>query len=114
MPKLETVILEIRTGAQGGPERPTYSINGFSLDFDEYRGRADAGQSLTVTGHPRSFPHTLLLEGPGDGTWDIESVQATYICTGLEPYTVALGAVTLDEDSDLNIWYDKPAQLFDV
>lgn len=114
MSMLESVTLVIETGAAPGPERPEYSINGFSLAFDEYEGSADPGATLTVTGHPRSFPHALLLEGPREGQWDIESIQATYLCAGERPYTISLGAVTLDSDSDLNVWYERPVSIFDV
>ena len=116
MPKLETFTLDIRTGKTPGPERPRYNINGFPLDFDIAEGATGPGEVLSVKGSPGSFPHTLTLAGPepGSAPWEIESIKATYACAGDKPYTVHLGAVTLDDDSDLNIWHTKPAPVFDV
>jgi hypothetical protein len=114
MPRLNTFTLEIKTGENAGSERPEYSINGFPFDFDELEGGAGPGEVLTATGTPKSYPHTLLLSGPKEGAWDIESVHVTYCCANEEPYTVRLGAVSLDDDSDLNIWYDQLPVAFDV
>ncbi len=114
MPKLNAFTIEIQTGESGGPERPQYSINGFPLDFDEIEGRCGADETLTASGTPQSFPHTLLLRGPDEGRWDIQSVRLTFECAGDEPYTVELGAVTLDSESDLNIWHEAPMPVFDV
>ena len=114
MPRLESFSLEILTGPKGGPERPTYAINGFPLDFEEHDGATEAGHSLRVAANPCSFPHSLVLKGPEAGAWDIESVLATYTCSGEEAYTIQLGAVTLDDASDLDIWYERPAPTFDV
>lgn len=114
MPRLETVTLEITTGENPGPEQPTYNINGFPVDFDSVEGSTAPGDTLKVTGNPQSFPHSLTLRGPDEGAWDIESVLATYQCAGEEPYTVRLGAVSLDAESDLNIWHERPAPTFDV
>jgi hypothetical protein len=114
MPRLNTFTLEIKTGENAGPERPQYSINSFPLDFDESEGSVAPGAVLKVTGTPQSFPHTLLLMGPSEGCWDIESVHATYDCADEDPYTIHLGAVSLDDNSDLNIWYERPVTAFDV
>jgi hypothetical protein len=116
MPRLDNFTLEIKTGDARGPEHPQFSINGFPLDFDEAEGSTDAGADLKATGTPRSFPHSLVLKGPEDGqaAWAIESITATYRCDGVEPYTVQLGAVTLDDHSDLNIWHEPPPVTYDV
>ncbi|MCH7958692.1 MAG: helicase [Candidatus Hydrogenedentes bacterium] len=114
MPKLNSFTIEIQTGETEGPERLQYSINGFPLDFDEMEGGSGAGETLTATGAPQSFPHTLLLRGPEQGRWDIQSVRLTFECDGDEPYTIQLGAVTLDSESDLNIWHEPPMPVFDV
>jgi hypothetical protein len=114
MPRLETFSLEIRTGENRGPDRPKYGINGFPLEFDKYEGGTGSGETLRVMGSPQSFPHALTLGGPEEGQWDIESIKATYHCAGQEPYSVQLGAVTLDDETDLNIWYERPAPVFDV
>ncbi len=116
MPKLETFTVEIRTGDKPGPERPRFNINGFPLDFDEVEGSTGPGQLLTAKGSPGSFPHALTLSGPeeGSGPWEIEGLRLQYTCAGDQPYTVRLGAVTLDDNSDLNIWHEKPTPVFDV
>lgn len=114
MPKLESFTLEVKTGKRSGPATPKFNINGFPLEFDEVEGVAEAGQTLRLTGSPQSFPHTLTLMGPEEGAWDIESVVVEYNCMGEEPYTIRMGPVSLDDESDLNIWYERPLQTFDV
>lgn len=116
MPKLESFQVEIKTGDRRGPETPRFNINGFPLDFDTTEGSTDSGETLKAVGSPGSFPHALTLAGPDEGEqpWDIESIRITYDCMGQEPYSVRLGAVTLDDESDLNIWHDRPAPVFDV
>ncbi len=116
MPKLNTFTLEIKTGAQSGPSTPGFAINGFPLEFDTLDGSAEAGATLKATGEPSSFPHSLVLVGPENGqpAWDIESITAIYDCAQLDPYVVHMGAVTLDDDSNLNIWHDPPLPVFDV
>ena len=113
MPKLERFTIEIKTGERGGPENLQYLINGFPLDFDETEGGTGRGDTLTASGSPQSFPHALLLRGPEEGSWDIESVHLSYEC-GDDDYTVNLGAVVLDSESDLNIWHEAPMPTFDV
>lgn len=116
MPKLDTFTLEIKTGERAGPDTPMFNINGFPLEFDEVEGSTEPGEVLKATGNPYSFPHALALMGPDEGAepWDIESIRATYHCANLEPYTVRLGSVTLDDESNLNIWYEPPPPTFDV
>lgn len=114
MPRLDSFQLDIRTGNAGGPEELHYSINGFALDFENANGSTKSGDVVKVTGSPQSFPHSLTLTGPSEGAWDIEGITATYTCAGEEPYTIELGAITLNDDSDLNIWYERPLPTFDV
>lgn len=115
MPKLDSFTLEIKTGARPGPARPMFNINGFPLDFEELSGSATPGETLKAVGNVFSFPHALALIGPSGGEpWDIESVRATYQVANAEPYTVMMGAVTLDDESNLNIWHEPPPPAFDV
>ena len=116
MPKLNAFEIEIKTGARPGPPNLRYNINGFPLDFDEAEGSVEPGQTFRAKGSPESFPHSLTLSGPEEGSqpWDIESATATYYCANDDPYTVRMGAVTLDDDADLNIWHQRPAPTFDV
>ena len=32
----------------------------------------------------------------------------------MEPYTIRMGAVTLDDESNLNFWNEPPLPVFDV
>jgi hypothetical protein len=114
MPRLDSFTVRVKTGKNAPPETPKYVINGFLVDFDKIEGAAAPGQAFEATGEPGSFPHSLLLCGPKDGLWDIEELTATYRCQGEEPYTIRFGSITLDETSDLNIWLERPAPVFDV
>ena len=116
MPKLETFTLEIKTGKNPGPEKPHFQINGFPLEFDETEGTTEAKGTIIAKGFPQSFPHSLTLSGPEEGStnWDIESVRAVYHCGGMDSYEVMMGAVTIDDASDLNIWHEPPLPTFDV
>lgn len=116
MARLNTIKLEIKTGESRGPEEPLLNINGFPLSFSKKEGGTGPGETLKATANPGSFPHGLALVGPdeGEAPWDIESVTATYDCQNMEPYTVHMGAVTLDDESNLNVWQEPPAPTFDV
>jgi hypothetical protein len=114
MPRLETFELAIETGERGMTESPKFSINGFPLDFDRMEGGVGSGETIEALGSPGSFPHSLTLGGPREGAWDIAAIRVTYHPAGEAPYTVRLGAVTLDAESDLDIWHDRPAETLDV
>lgn len=114
MPRLEVFEIEITTGERGREEPPQYLINGFPLAFEHLDGSTQPGATLKAKGDPQSFPHSLHLSGPERGTWDIEGATITYYLDGEEPYTIRLGAVSLDEASDLNIWYERPLPTFEV
>ena len=116
MPKLTQFKLEVKTGTNPGPENPSFSINGFPLEFEETEGTAEVGATFTAVGSPNSFPHSLVLMGPeaGESNWDIESVTATYECANMDPYVVCMGATTLDDNANLNIWHEPPLPTFDV
>lgn len=116
MPKLSQFKLEVKTGNNPGPETPRFSINGFPLDFEECEGSTEAGGTFTAVGSPNSYPHSLVLVGPEAGApdWDIESVKASYDCDDIAPYEVRMGAATLDDNANLNIWHEPPLPTFDV
>lgn len=114
MPRLETIEIAIKTGKRGLDGAPAYAINGHDLEFDEVSGGKGSGETMRLVGSPMSFPHSLTLTGPDSGCWDIEKVEATFHASGGDPYTVRLGAVTLDHETCLNLWYDRPPQLLDV
>lgn len=114
MPRLESFTLKVTTGERGLAAAPKYAINGFPLDFDEVKGGTGPGETAELTGSPQSFPHSLVLSGPEEGAWDISGAVLTYTCAGSTPYTVRLGAITLEDDMDLNIWHQRPAKVLDV
>jgi hypothetical protein len=114
MPKLNTFEIQIKTGASGCSDPPKFKINGFPLDFENPQGSVQAGDAFCGVGAPQSFSHSLVLCGPSSGKWDIEEATMTYDLGGEPPYTIRFGAVTLDEESDLNIWQERPAPTFDV
>jgi hypothetical protein len=114
MPRLESFKLKIKTGERGFAGTPAYTINGFPQDFDSVEGGTGPGETAVLVGSPQSFPHLLLLSGPQEGAWDIDGIQAEYQCAGEDPYTVRLGGVSLDDQSDLNIWHPRPQKLLDV
>ncbi len=114
MPKLNTFDVVVKTGKSGRTTTPKWIINGFTVEFDQTSGGTGPGETFEATGNPGSFPHTLLLSGPEEGTWEIEEATVTYYPNGAQPYTVKLGAVSVDAESDLNIWYEQPQPVFDV
>ena len=116
MPKLTQFKLEITTGTSPGPENPQFSINGFPLDFDETEGSTEAGATMVAVGAPNSYPHSLVLVGPEEGSpdWEITSAKITYDCDNMEPYEVCMGKATLDDNANLNIWHEPPLPTFDV
>jgi len=114
MPKLQQFDVKLKTGASGRSTVPRYSINGFLLDFEHTGGGTGPGEEFQALGNPDSFPHTLLLIGPDDGAWDIADISITYHCAGEPPYSLRFAGVTLDGESDLNIWQTRPQPAFDV
>lgn len=114
MPRLESFKVRLTTGNHPLQGKLGYSINGFPLEFDEVSGTTEPGGVLEAVGHPESFPHTLQLNGPESGEWEIAGLEVEYTCAGEEAYTVRMGGVTLDERADLNLWTPRPPKVIDV
>lgn len=114
MPRLERITVRITTGDEGPGESPSYTINGFTLPFDQVDGGTAPGQTLEATGFPGSVPHSLLLAGPSEGNWEIARLEAEYEPEGESPYTVAFAPLILDDAADLNIWQPRPPVEVDV
>jgi len=104
----------LKTGASGRQGPLEFVINGFPLEFENKEGGTGPGETVTASGSPGSFPHSLLLRGPDEDEWDIEELSITYYPFGEDSYAVRFGAVSLDNQSDLNIWAEAPAPVFDV
>lgn len=114
MPKLNTFEITIRTGERGRSDTPVFMINTFPCDFLHTEGSLAAGGVFRAKGEPNSFAHSLLLSGPEGGEWDVEETTVTYYPAGEDPYTVRFGAVTLDENSDMNIYEPRPLPTYEV
>ncbi len=114
MPRLNSFQVQIKTGLRPGPEAPKFKINGFALDFNDCNGHPGSGTLFSATGFPQSVAHSLVLCGPEEGHWDIEETTVTYQLAGEPPYTVRLGPVTLDHETDMNLWQDRPLPALDV
>ena len=114
MPRIDTFDITIITGERGRSTTPTWLINGFEVEFDNVEGGVGPGETFKATGNPYSFPHALLIRGPEKDSWDIAGATITYYPTDKSPYTVKLGAVTVDADADLNIWYEQPQPEYTV
>ena len=121
MPRLDMLQLTIKVGERGLESKPRYAINGIELDFDEVKGGSGPHETLELTGKPGRFLRSMALIGPDEGYWDIKEIRATYDvatadydASGSGPYTLRLGAVTLDAETKLNLWYERPPQLLEV
>ena len=114
MPRLDTFDIKVTTGESPLQGDLKFAINGFPLDFDNVRGGTGPHETFEATGAPGSFPHSLVLKGPEEGAWDIETMRITYHVHGEEPYTIRFGAVTVDHQSDLNLWVERPQPVLDV
>lgn len=114
MPKLNSFQVQMRTGKRGCIEAPTFKINGFALDFCDCTGSFESGSTFEGTGAPQSVAHSLVLCGPQEGFWDIDETTVTYQLAGEPPYSVRLGPVTLDQESDMNLWRERPLPTLDV
>ena len=114
MPRLQNFEVKIETGDQAMAAAPSFVINGFTLPFDSVEGGVGTGETFVATGRPDSFPHSLHLTGPDESPWDIASLSITYFPYGEEPYSLRFAPLTLDSESDLDIWQTRPEPVFDV
>ena len=114
MPRLNAFTVTIKTGENGLDDPPSFKINGHSMALEADSGGCGAGETFVGGFSPRSFAHSLVLEGPKMGKWDLERVEITFDCDGDAPYTCVFAPIALDANSELNIWQDKPLPTFDV
>lgn len=114
MPRLISFTIRIRTGNQGREDLPQFKINGFALAFADVSGGVGPEETFEGSGHPQSVAHSLVLCGPEKGLWSIEKTEVTYYPAGEEPYTICFGSACLDDQSDMNIWQERPLAVFDV
>lgn len=114
MPRLDRFEVILTTGEQGRDDLPAWKINGFEQPFVEVEGTCASGMTFKGIGQPRSFPHSLVISGPAEGSWDIQHLVITYHNAGAEPYTVEFGAIEVTNDADVNIVAEPPLATYDV
>lgn len=113
MPRVARLQLTITTGESGRVGPVILAFNSHPIPLLDAAGGCGAGETLTATLHPASFAHSVWLEGPDAGVWDIQSVEVTYD-SGSGPWTVRFGAARLDDQTSLDIWEERPLPVWDV
>lgn len=114
MPRVLTFKVKIETGKQGLNEKVHFNFNNHKLPFENAKGSTEPGENFEGSFDVNSFAHSLTLVGPEKGNWEIEKITVDYDCEGEKPYQVNLGAITLDETTEVNLWQDPPVPAFDV
>ena len=114
MPKVNSFKVKVQSGQQGMSEPVHFNFNNHKLVSENATGSAESGKVFEGSFEVNSFAHSLTLVGPESGKWDIETISIDYDCENEQPYTVNLGAVTLDETTEVNMWQDLPVPSFDV
>ena len=114
MPRIDTIDVEIKTGAQGASSPVTFQFNGHNLAFENTTGGTGPGESFTGGFELRSFVHSVALNGPEEGSWDVDELRVTYTTGEDEPYVIRFGKVQLNDANAVNIWRDPPPPTFDV
>jgi len=115
MRQLDHFMLQLRTGPRGRQDVPRVCFNDeVCYELENVEGTTASGDVLTGAYGPRKAVHKFVLEGPETGYWDIEEAEVTLSVRHREPYSVRLGPITLNAQSDLNLWYESPEDTFDV
>lgn len=115
MPRLNTFKLKIKTGERGFTgQAPEFKMNGHRMPLGNFEGSAAPGGECSGGFQPYSFAHSLTLVGPTSGEWDIERIDVSYEVANEPPYSAIFGKVTLDPDTELNLWQEPPLPTFDV
>lgn len=114
MPKLNNFKVTIETGDSGAGGPVLFNINSHKLPFENVEGGTGPGETFEGGYDVNSFAHSLSLVGPQEGKWDIKKIVIDYQIENTPPYSLTLGAVTLDETNEVNIWQDPPLPTFEV
>jgi hypothetical protein len=114
MPKLKTFKIKIETGDSGIDEPVRFSVNGFQIPFEDFKGTPQSGETFEGSYDINSFPHSLSLVGPEKGDWNIKEMAVEFHVENADPYSVSFGEIKLDETNEANIWQDPPLPTFDV
>ncbi len=113
MPRISSLQVEIVTGDSGTDGPVLVVFNGHPLPFPQVRGGTGSGETFEGRLAPNSFAHSVHLEGPASGEWDVAGLQVTYQGIGA-PWTVRFGPITLDSETALDIWQEPPLPAWDV
>lgn len=114
MPRLLSFRIAIKTGEQGNSGPVVCRFNEHVMPLEAVEGGTGPGERYSAEFSPMSFVHSFVLEGPVDGAWDIERIDMSYDLGADGSHEVALGPVTLDETTAVNIWKDRPLPTWDV
>ena len=114
MPKLNRFKITVETGDTATEGPVLFNINNHELPFEDASGGTGKGEIFKGGFEINSFAHTLNLVGPKEGLWNIKKITVDYECESAEPYSVNFGEVTLDGQTEVNIWQDPPIAAFDV
>ncbi len=113
MPRLNKFKMTVTTGEVGHSEPVRCKFNTHLFGLNDAEGSTGAGENFSGTFEPRSFVHGFSLVGPEEGTWEIAKVSIDYE-TDEGDYTLNFGPAKLDETNELNLWYARPREAWDV
>ncbi|MFT7622936.1 MAG: hypothetical protein ACI9WU_002111 [Myxococcota bacterium] len=115
MPRIDDVEVRISTGARGIEGPPVLVFNGHLIPVRVEEGGTGSGEHFVGVARPNSFAHSVQILGPEPGTeaWDIEKMEIVYRAPG-EEWTVRWGAVSVDDDANVDIWDEPPLPTWDV
>ncbi len=114
MPRVMSFSAEVKTGDTGTETAVRCCVNGHTVPFEGAEGSTQANEVYSAELEINSFIHSLTIVGPDEGKWLIEGISVTYICDGIEPYTVRFGQIELDDTTDVNIWAEATPPSFYV
>ena len=114
MPKIDTISIELKTGTQGTSDPVTFQFNGHTLPFEETEGGTAPGETFRGSFEVGSYGHSVALNGPKSGEWDVEEMRVTYELDDADSYSIRFGAVKLNEDNAVNIYRGRPRPTFEV
>lgn len=113
MPRLNRFTIKISTGVNGLAAPVRCNFNTHVLELDNFSGSTGSGGICQGEFSPQSFVHEFSLIGPDEGEWDVARVDMHYE-TPEEVWDISFGPATLNSSTELNLWYTRPAEAWDV
>lgn len=113
MPRLNQFTMSITTGEAGLDQPPRCKFNTHPFTLENASGGTGPGETYSGEFSPRSFVHGFTLVGPEEGTWEVARVDMHYE-TDEGEYDLSFGPATLTTSNELNLWYGRPAEAWDV